>query len=165
MSASVSHAVLTLPSQQHIIFVDKCYILTFSHSLPRFCRGNIYNFPSLSLCYLIRIEARPDCNGWYTAQNLPLPLVYKYVLSLFAEHQNYFGVDENMGPVAISIKREKVNPSHRLHDPLGRQVIDVNAKPNTEQNVQQQYRVIVRSSEVCMTGICFSCVMGCLRSS
>ena len=66
----------------------------------------------------------------------------------FAEHQNYFGIDENMGPVAISIKREKVNIDHRLRDPMGRQIIDVNAKPNTEQNVLQQYRVIVRTSEV-----------------
>ena len=53
-----------------------------------------------------------------------------------------------MGPVAISIKREKVNIDHRLRDPMGRQIIDVNAKPNTEQNVLQQYRVIVRTSEV-----------------
>ena len=26
----------------------------------------------------------------------------------FAEHQNWFGLDDNLGPVAISIRREKV---------------------------------------------------------
>ena len=29
----------------------------------------------------------------------------------FAEHQNWFGLDDNLGPVAISIRREKVPTS------------------------------------------------------
>lgn len=33
----------------------------------------------------------------------------------FAEHQNWFGMDEQLGPVAISIKREKViHPENQL---------------------------------------------------
>ncbi|XP_015745397.1 signal-induced proliferation-associated 1-like protein 3 isoform X1 [Python bivittatus] len=45
------------------------------------------------------------------------------------EHFNYFGVDEKLGPVAVSIRREKLE-DHRDHGP------------------QYQYRVIFRTSEL-----------------
>lgn len=45
------------------------------------------------------------------------------------EHSNYFGVDEKLGPVAVSIKREKLE-DHKDHGP------------------QYQYRIIFRTSEV-----------------
>lgn len=48
---------------------------------------------------------------------------------LFPEHSNYFGVDEKLGPVAVSLRREKLE-DHREHGP------------------QYQYRIIFRTSEV-----------------
>lgn len=45
------------------------------------------------------------------------------------EHSNYFGTDEKMGAVAISIRREKLEDTKDLKD-------------------QYQYRLIVRTSEV-----------------
>lgn len=49
--------------------------------------------------------------------------------SPFSEHANYFGVDEKLGPVAVSIKREKLE-DHKDHGP------------------QYQYRIIFRTREV-----------------
>ncbi|XP_060532033.1 signal-induced proliferation-associated 1-like protein 1 [Cylas formicarius] len=49
------------------------------------------------------------------------------------EHQNWFGMDEQLGPVAISIKREKViHPENQLTTTL----------------TQYQYRLVVRTSEL-----------------
>ncbi|XP_019743213.1 signal-induced proliferation-associated 1-like protein 3 isoform X1 [Hippocampus comes] len=45
------------------------------------------------------------------------------------EHSNYFGTDEKLGPVAISIRREKLDDTKDLKD-------------------QYQYRLIVRTSEL-----------------
>lgn len=49
---------------------------------------------------------------------------------LFPEHWNYLGVDENLGPVAVSLRREKLE-EHKEH------------------GQQYNYRVIFRTSEVC----------------
>jgi signal-induced proliferation-associated 1 like protein 1 len=49
------------------------------------------------------------------------------------DHQNWFGMDENLGPVAISIKKEKP-----LHQPI-------TSDPNQKQYL---YRIIVRTSEL-----------------
>uniref|UniRef100_A0A6P7F0V2 Signal-induced proliferation-associated 1-like protein 1 isoform X6 n=1 Tax=Diabrotica virgifera virgifera TaxID=50390 RepID=A0A6P7F0V2_DIAVI len=49
------------------------------------------------------------------------------------EHQNWFGMDEQLGPVVISIKREKVvHPENQLTTTL----------------MQYQYRLVVRTSEL-----------------
>ncbi|CAH1103721.1 unnamed protein product [Psylliodes chrysocephalus] len=49
------------------------------------------------------------------------------------EHQNWFGMDEQLGPVVISIKREKVvHPENQLTTTL----------------MQYQYRVVARTSEL-----------------
>lgn len=53
-------------------------------------------------------------------------------LSLSTEHWNYFGTDEKLGPVALSIRREKLEDTKDLKD-------------------QYQYRIIFRTSEVCIT--------------
>lgn len=45
------------------------------------------------------------------------------------EHWNYLGVDETLGPVAVSLRREKLD-DHKEHGP------------------QYNYRVIFRTSEV-----------------
>lgn len=49
------------------------------------------------------------------------------------EHQNFFGMDEQLGPVAVSIKKEKP-----IHQPL-------TSDPNHQQHL---YRIIVRTSEL-----------------
>ncbi|KFM59860.1 Signal-induced proliferation-associated 1-like protein 2, partial [Stegodyphus mimosarum] len=51
------------------------------------------------------------------------------------EHQNWFGIDENLGPVAISIKREKVEHT------------DNSAKNSNGALPHYQYRLIIRTSE------------------
>ena len=34
--------------------------------------------------------------------------MHKNDFSIFSEHQDWFGVDENLGPIAVSIRRERV---------------------------------------------------------
>ena len=53
-----------------------------------------------------------------------------------ADHQNFFGIDEHLGPVAVSVRREKLEPDERSNN-LGK------ADYGTH-----QYRVICRTSEV-----------------
>ena len=53
------------------------------------------------------------------------------------DHQNFFGVDENLGPVAVSLKREKLEDAPILH----------NLPPLSAPKLQ--YRFIARTSEVC----------------
>lgn len=63
--------------------------------------------------------------------------IWEYIPNIvvfFSEHQNYFGVDDNLGPVAISIKREKLDERENR---LGK------SEPGL-----YQYRVILRTSEV-----------------
>ncbi|XP_055945135.1 signal-induced proliferation-associated 1-like protein 2 [Argiope bruennichi] len=52
------------------------------------------------------------------------------------EHQNWFGNDENLGPVAISIKREKLEH------------VDNSAKNSNGTVTHIQYRLIIRTSEL-----------------
>ncbi len=69
-----------------------------------------------------------------------------YILSLLSfihlsfspppEHWNYFGTDEKLGPVALSIRREKLDDTKDLKD-------------------QYQYRIIFRTNEVGMTQVGF----------
>ena len=53
---------------------------------------------------------------------------------VFTEHQNFFGVDDSLGPVAVSIKREKI-----IDDKDGNSKSDSN---------YFQYRIIIRTQEV-----------------
>ncbi|KAK7790568.1 hypothetical protein R5R35_002024 [Gryllus longicercus] len=54
------------------------------------------------------------------------------------DHQNWFGMDENLGPVAISIKKERIDRN------------DGNASSSSSSNSGQiaQYRLIIRTSEL-----------------
>ncbi|XP_053675333.1 signal-induced proliferation-associated 1-like protein 1 [Anopheles nili] len=61
------------------------------------------------------------------------------------EHQNWFGMDEHLGPVAISIKREKLNPTPT--QTLALHGSDV-APTTTHAADQYLYRLIVRTSEL-----------------
>uniref|UniRef100_T1IPW2 Rap-GAP domain-containing protein n=1 Tax=Strigamia maritima TaxID=126957 RepID=T1IPW2_STRMM len=51
------------------------------------------------------------------------------------EHQNWFGIDENLGPVAVSIMREKIEDS-------------ANSTTGKECFSQYRYRLIIRTSEL-----------------
>lgn len=53
-----------------------------------------------------------------------------FFLRLPPEHSNYFGTEDKLGAVAVSIRREKLEDTKDLKD-------------------QYQYRLIVRTSEVC----------------
>ncbi|XP_057379207.1 signal-induced proliferation-associated 1-like protein 1 [Daphnia carinata] len=63
------------------------------------------------------------------------------------EHQNWFGMDENLGPIAISIRREKMSPSdvesnnshHHNHH---------HHSHHSHQKDQYIYRIIIRTSEL-----------------
>lgn len=57
-------------------------------------------------------------------------LIRNFFLRLPPEHSNYFGTDDKLGAVAVSIRREKLEDTKDLKD-------------------QYQYRLIVRTSEVC----------------
>ena len=52
------------------------------------------------------------------------------------EHLNYLGIDEKFGPVALSLKRERLDENSSL------------LKSGDSEGNQYQYRIIVRTSEV-----------------
>lgn len=65
-------------------------------------------------------------------------------MTMFLEHENWFGLDENLGPLAISIKKERID--NQLY-------INVNHNEGKSSNAVSSgskylYRVIVRSTEV-----------------
>ena len=61
---------------------------------------------------------------------------YIFSARFFTDHQNWFGIDGNLGPVAISIRREKVSlPELGLDSGSGK-------------DYTFMYRVIVRTSEL-----------------
>lgn len=67
---------------------------------------------------------------------LGLEIISSDILFLVVEHLNYLGMDERFGPVALSLKREKLDESTSLLN-------TGEAEGNT-----YQYRIIARSSEV-----------------
>ena len=62
----------------------------------------------------------------------------RYCITFYlTDHQNYFGIDENFGPVAISIRREKLE--------------DRENKLGKAEYGHYQHRMIFRTSEVIIT--------------
>ncbi|XP_054262184.1 signal-induced proliferation-associated 1-like protein 1 isoform X2 [Macrosteles quadrilineatus] len=59
------------------------------------------------------------------------------------EHQNWFGMDENLGPVAISIKREKLERQSQQQQQQQQQSTDNNNTPPL-----LCYRIVIRTSEL-----------------
>lgn len=113
-------------------------IIPFSH-----IETSIFTWCSSFTLYVCKPTSRPhvfnhgsNVSEWInffspsTNLNLNLSLA-------FTEHSNYFGTDEKLGAVAVSIRREKLEDTKDLKD-------------------QYQYRLIVRTSEVCT--ICPLCV-------
>uniref|UniRef100_A0A8C9V9U2 Signal-induced proliferation-associated 1 like 2 n=1 Tax=Scleropages formosus TaxID=113540 RepID=A0A8C9V9U2_SCLFO len=66
----------------------------------------------------------------YIIEHVDLGAYYYRKYFYGKEHQNYFGVDENLGPVAVSIRREKVDDGKE------------------KDGVQYNYRVTFRTSEL-----------------
>ncbi|XP_060041861.1 signal-induced proliferation-associated 1-like protein 3 isoform X3 [Erinaceus europaeus] len=73
-----------------------------------------------------RTQSRPR---QYNIEHVDLGARYYQDYFVGKEHANYFGVDEKLGPVAVSIKREKLE-DHKDHGP------------------QYQYRIIFRTREL-----------------
>ncbi|XP_029425569.1 signal-induced proliferation-associated 1-like protein 2 isoform X2 [Nannospalax galili] len=66
----------------------------------------------------------------YIIEHIDLGAYYYRKFFYGKEHQNYFGIDENLGPVAVSIRREKVED------------------PKEKEGSQFNYRVAFRTSEL-----------------
>ncbi|XP_047376197.1 signal-induced proliferation-associated 1-like protein 2 isoform X1 [Sciurus carolinensis] len=66
----------------------------------------------------------------YVIEHVDLGAYYYRRFFYGKEHQNYFGIDENLGPVAVSIRREKVED------------------PKEKEGSQFNYRVAFRTSEL-----------------
>ncbi|XP_064343943.1 signal-induced proliferation-associated 1-like protein 2 isoform X1 [Camelus dromedarius] len=66
----------------------------------------------------------------YIIEHIDLGAYYYRKFFYGKEHQNYFGMDENLGPVAVSIRREKVED------------------PKEKEGSQFNYRVAFRTSEL-----------------
>ncbi|XP_076879437.1 signal-induced proliferation-associated 1-like protein 2 isoform X2 [Brachyhypopomus gauderio] len=52
-----------------------------------------------------------DCIKRYIIEHIDMGAYYYHKFFYNKEHQNYFGVDENLGPVALSVRREKLDES------------------------------------------------------
>ena len=90
--------------------------------------------------------------------NTPICPKFSWCFWNFLEHQNFFGLDENLGPVAISLRREKIDDSFRQFaaekssSSVTTSKTDGNniATPQASNSAAPmfQYRFIVRTSEV-----------------
>ncbi|KAJ8378837.1 hypothetical protein AAFF_G00234060 [Aldrovandia affinis] len=66
----------------------------------------------------------------YIIEHIDLGAYYYHKYFYNREHQNYFGVDENLGPVAVSVRREKLDEGKE------------------KEGAQYNYRVTFRTSEL-----------------
>ncbi|XP_050979422.1 LOW QUALITY PROTEIN: signal-induced proliferation-associated 1-like protein 2 [Labeo rohita] len=69
-----------------------------------------------------------DCIKRYIIEHIDMGAYYYHKFFFNKEHQNYFGVDENLGPVSVSIRREKLEEG--------------------KEGPQYNYRVVFRTSEL-----------------
>lgn len=63
-------------------------------------------------------------------------MYFNLLYYLFTEHHNWIGMDETLGPVAISLKREKVENDLTTNG------------CSSNPSVLFRYRIIIRTSEV-----------------
>lgn len=100
------------------IIVDICYVQT--------CTNDLF----------MSIE-----HYWFLTYYIFVSLSLSLSTPLNTEHQNFVGFHEGLGPIVISLKREKVNPDVIHHFSHG--------QPSSERmSAKYQYRVILRTSEV-----------------
>ena len=73
------------------------------------------------------------------------------VCGLFSDcpdHHNFFGIDENIGPVAVSLKRERIVSESGAPTTSGKHQQTVDSSVAGGGGLAFQYRIIVRTSEV-----------------
>ncbi|XP_068934622.1 signal-induced proliferation-associated 1-like protein 3 [Petaurus breviceps papuanus] len=97
---------------------------------PEPAPGTYCTNASISVLEAPRLAARSQARvRLHSIEHVDLGARYYQDYFVGKEHVNYFGVDEKLGPVAVSIKREKLE-DHKDHGP------------------QYQYRIIFRTSEL-----------------
>lgn len=64
------------------------------------------------------------------------------------EHQNWFGMDDQLGPIAISIKREKINTGPPSSSTQQQQCGSTGEITSSSKDPIHQFRMIVRTSEL-----------------
>ena len=65
---------------------------------------------------------------------------------LFADHQNWFGIDENLGALAVSLRREKIPQNQG--EPTTTFIQPRNIDPEKDGKDQWMYRILVRTSDL-----------------
>ncbi|KAK6640177.1 hypothetical protein RUM44_011863 [Polyplax serrata] len=117
------------------------------HAMVHRERRKPFHRPSLS-CGVSILEFPPGETHWKNGtcpyqpqvtniENIDHGALYYRKYFYGQDHQNWFGLDENLGPVAISIKREKISKN-----PTG------NVDCNGHSNSSHQYRLVIRTSEL-----------------
>ena len=89
----------------------------------------------------------------FIIENLDIGAIYYREHFYGLEHQNWFGIDENVGPIAISIRKERIGAA---------------VSESSESNqIKYQYRLILRTSDLSvLRGTVFEgCVPGLSHSS
>lgn len=65
------------------------------------------------------------------------------------EHQNWFGIDDSLGPIAISIRKERISTSQTpSSDPSSPTSSSSNSSNEQGNQYKYQYRLIIRTSEL-----------------
>lgn len=66
-------------------------------------------------------------------------------MGFLVDHENWFGLDENLGPLAISIKKERID--NQLYSNLSHHD-GKSSSSSALSSTKSMYRIIVRSTEV-----------------
>jgi len=101
----------------------------------------------------------------FTIENCDIGAAYYRIHFFGLEHQNWFGIDDNLGPIAISIRKERIHSSGSLscesdsHEKSGPTSL-------TQTQIKHQYRLIIRTSELTvLRGIVFEDCVPVLASN
>lgn len=116
-----------------IILLIKIHILWFTCLLysKEYTQCMWFTNHSAQLEMILFLDAKFFNVVWTFSWAIHTSLFSSFFIQFCAkEHQNYFGIDENLGPVAVSIRREKVED------------------PKEKEGSQFNYRIVFRTSEV-----------------
>merc|ERR1719422_96502 len=83
--------------------------------------------------------------GKHLIERLDLGSTYFKNFFYGKDHQNWFGIDENLGPLAVSIRRERVPISPEMG---GHNNQLTHVQPHMNQSEHWMYRLIVRTSDL-----------------
>lgn len=92
----------------------------------------------------------------FIIENLDLGATYYREHFYGLEHQNWFGIDDNVGPIAISIRKERIGAA-----------VSESSSSSESNQIKYQYRLIMRTSDLSvMRGTVYEgCVPGLSHSS